>query len=596
MPVPKPRDENGFALFMVLVILMAVAVVSLGSVMLMGSSRIIAGYEAKQSVLEATANAGLEEGRALLNAYPAYYPDSLYTTIENRVAVKDAAGAVVPGIFRSTYVGPTAKVGGEDGVNASLITVAEDAGGKKMIRRAVLSQESFAKYAYFTNSEGSNIYFGGGDVLTGPVHSNDQIKIHATGARFAGPGSVTTAKTVLNPGYGTFEEGYTEQVQRIELPTLADLQRLKARALEGQTAFTEQPGNGAPDNNSARLRIEFVTIDIDSDGQIEAGEGAFKVYSAKQADWVMARPQSGVSSGAQQMNANRPVYCGAYTGTTFVTARESATVAQQLQNGTGRCLLGGSDSLSTSAAARAYEQSQNVQGRWQLRPYPWANMPAAVAARADKDVLFPLNEASPNFKGVIYVDGSVAVSGVLRGRVTIAATGGIYIVDDLTYANAPGSSANCGNADMLGLFAGGNILVSDNFLNSPSTPTAGGSNYYFYGNPRAPGVTMDAVVLTLNSFSAENYNKGATSTISCGSTPWGRGCLNLGGGIIQGTRAAVAQASGTGYLKRYQYDVCAGRKPPPYFPTTGRFTKGRFFEMDPVGFEIGRAFRSLVTN
>ena len=68
------------------------------------------------------------------------------------------------------------------------------------------------------------------------------------------------------------------------------------------------------------------------------------------------------------------------------------------------------------------------------------------------------------------------------------------------------------------------------------------------------------------------------------------------GGIIQSRRGAVGQQSWigvTGYLKRYEYDACAATNPPPYFPTTGYFGRGRQYEIDPVGFDVGRLFEAI---
>jgi hypothetical protein len=46
----------------------------------------------------------------------------------------------------------------------------------------------------------------------------------------------------------------------------------------------------------------------------------------------------------------------------------------------------------------------------------------------------------------------------------------------------------------------------------------------------------------------------------------------------------------------YTYDRCAVRNPPPYFPTTGRFIDNRYLELDPVGFNPGTYFRTLIPN
>ena len=77
---------------------------------------------------------------------------------------------------------------------------------------------------------------------------------------------------------------------------------------------------------------------------------------------------------------------------------------------------------------------------------------------------------------------------------------------------------------------------------------------------------------------------------SCGATVWGRGCLLLTGGIVQRTRGPVGTAGGTGNLKRYSFNSCALTDPPPYFPATGHFARNRFYELDPVGFNVATWF------
>jgi hypothetical protein len=209
---------------------------------------------------------------------------------------------------------------------------------------------------------------------------------------------------------------------------------------------------------------------------------------------------------------------------------------------------------------------------------------AAVAGQPDANYLIPINRAgNPDFKGVIFVDGDVSISGTLRGRVTVAATGSIHIVDDLVYASDPGLGT-C--ADLMGMFAANDVIVSDNTLNAPVIPT--GSTYYEYDD--TDDEYIHGVVLALSNFTVENYDAGSSNTSACETTPWGRGCLYLTGGIIQRERGAVGLTSGRGYLKRYSYDQCAATQPPPYFPTTGHFVRGALYEVDPVGFDIAEFF------
>jgi hypothetical protein len=255
-----------------------------------------------------------------------------------------------------------------------------------------------------------------------------------------------------------------------------------------------------------------------------------------------------------------------------------------LQQVSRQCFLGGSDILFDAGFT-----VNDGTGHWLA--WPGAVAPQ-VAFRPDAAYLFPITRAlNPNFKGVIYVAGDVVISGVLRGRVTVAATGNVVIGDDVTYATDPGAGT-CG--DMLGLFAGGDVIVSDNTINAPFQ--VGGVNpYRTYDN--TSDEFIHAVVLALNIFRVENHDQGAdrldAGGEACQGTAWGRGCLFLTGGIIQFQRGAVGTTGGTGNLKRYAYSQCGLTDPPPYFPTTGYFDRGRLYEVNPVGFDVAALFTML---
>jgi hypothetical protein len=560
-------NEEGLALLLVLFVLLAVGAMAIGAVAVAGNAGLIAAYEDQQSEMEAVADAGIEEARARINGDPQLYPDSGYAMLENGVAVTDADGAAIPGVRRWTYAGPSGVRTGQFGVFGSVVSVAEAPGGDRVIRRGDIVQESFAKYAYFTDVEPATISFGGGDQIQGPVHTNDVLKIYSTRATFRGPGMVTTAQTITGKAYGTFLEGYQERAARIPMPTTAELSRLRGYAAAGGTAFNA-PTGGNPDE--ARIRIEFLTITV-------AGkrEGFFKVYESSQADWLMANmPGSGWPSSEN---------CGAYDSSgRFVASKDAGgnnnTKRDWLKRTNRRCFLGGDSILGASSA-----------GAWRTRPTAWPNMPAEIAARADRNFLFPLSrDYNVNFKGVIHVTGRVAVSGTLRGRVTLASTGTTFIVDDLRYATDPGSGT-CD--DILGLFSGGDIVVADNTINTPQQVETNGAYYSF---DDTPSEFMHAVLLSLNSFTVQGYDGGPTNADRCESVNWGRGCLYLTGGVIQQERGPVGTSAGHGYLKRYSYDGCAYTNPPPYFPTTGRFGRARYFEVDPTGFDV-RAYFDRIT-
>lgn len=570
-------DREGFALALVLVIVMAVAGVAAGAALMGSSSFAMTLQEERRGLMVAAANAGLERGRAMINGDKSLYPDSLYNTIENGVVVLDANGTVIPGLRRWTYVGPSGITSGQYGVFGSIVSVVEDANGDRIIRRLEVMQESFAKYAYFTDIDfTANIWFGGGDQLFGPVHSNDSIGILASGATFHK--RLTTAKYIVNQNNGTYHDVVKEFAKYIPMPQTADLNKLAAYANMGGTRITSSNTGGAA---QATTRIEFIPVDLDSDGFFDGPEEGFmRVY------------QAGGSAGARYIVADTtsgssPYYpdnCGDYHSGTFVRAGQSHsghTQAQSLNRATSRCYLGGTDSL--------FNGFQAVDPLGYGGYVAWTGPThSGLSGRPDKDYLWPLSRSvNPNFKGVIFVDGKVVIHGRLRGRITLAATNNIIIGDDITYVTDPGTGT-C--ADILGLFSATDIVVADNALNSPFRPP-GTSNYKTFDS--SSDEIIHAVVLALDNFYAENHDLGPTDFEDCNGVDWGRGCLRLTGGVIQRQRGPVGLGSGRGYLKQYSYDACAASNPPPYFPTTGHFIANRYFDIDPTGFNIAALFASL---
>jgi hypothetical protein len=595
------RSERGIALITVLMIAMVVAVISVSAALVSSNAKLINAYGDRQSKLEAAADAGIDLVRSQINGNKALYPDTGgYRVFENGVAVYDASGAVIPGLSRWLYAGPTGNHTGQYGVFGSVVSIVQDNTGNKVVRRGEIVQESFAKYAYFTNLEGS-IVFGGGDQIWGPVHSNDQIKINNSTPvpQVIFHGTVETASTITNKTKGQFDQGYTENAPTIPMPGTADLSKLRTQAQIGGTAFV---GNSNGAAGQATTRIEFIAIDIDG-----VKEGFIRVYQSTDYAYVVAsRPGSSLQTskncghwgGANSKHNNTFALASAHTGGSgSETASQWGTWQNSLTTANyKRCYLGGSDSLLNKSVTTPIPLNwtawtpTDAYGGYVARPGA-AYTNAVLAARADQQYLFALTRTlNPNFKGVIFVDGKVAVSGQVRGKLTMAATDNIIIADDIKYVNDPGAGT-C--LDILGLFSGTDVVVADNSINAPVQPTGSGS-YYTYDETRDEYI--HGVVLALDNFTVENYNSGSSSDEPCGTTAWGRGCLYLSGGIIQVSRGAVGTTGGTGYLKRYSYDQCAAGNPPPYFPTTGHFNRGRYYEVDPTNFSVSKYYDLLTPN
>ena len=582
----KHTSERGFVMVMTMLIVLVISSLVTAAVVV-GSNHLLAHrYYERQSVLETSADAGLELARARINGDPLVYPDSGYSVLESGAPVRDGDGVVIPGVQRWLYAGPTGVTSGQYGFFGSVVSVVRDDGGGAAIRRSQINQESFAKFAYFTDIEPTNISFGGGDVIFGPVHSNSELKIYSSGATFHG--DVRTAKWVQGGGYGTFAQGYEEYVAPIPMPATADLTKLQAQAAAGETSFMGD-SNGLM--GEATTRIEFMALDLNGDGdKTDPDEGFFRVYRSPNSDWVVGN----VTTTTERVRVGKrwrtvmttdmltSQNCGWTDGIGVfrVAARFPPATAQAgLESATRRCYLGGSDELNGGFV------QTDANGAW----VPWTgDRHPGLSGRADAGFLFPLSRAyNPGFKGVIYVQGKVAISGEVRGQVTVAASDDIVLADDLVYATDPGAGT-C--QDIMGIFSGDKVVISDNTLNAPVSP-APGSAIRTYDDTKDE--FFHGVILALDIFTVENYGTGARIEEPCEARLWGRGCIYLTGGIIQKIRGAVGTSAGTGGLKRYAYDPCAATSPPPYFPTTGHFVKGQYYHVDPTNFSVAAYYAQL---
>ncbi len=157
-----------------------------------------------------------------------------------------------------------------------------------------------------------------------------------------------------------------------------------------------------------------------------------------------------------------------------------------------------------------------------------------------------------SFNGVVYVDGGVEIEGVLDGNLTVATSGTISIVDDVTYYASDGEGPVPGCDDIMGLVSESNIVVESNYANSSDC-------------------TIHAHLMALGtSFEVEDYNYGGP-----------RGTLTVHGGIVQRYRGCVGtgRLDGdtiqiySGYAKSYHYDHRFDQVQPPGYLLTGKYYK-----------------------
>lgn len=670
---PHGTGRRGSALILTLVLTLGLASLATSAIYLGSNARLITDSYDRDRDLRYSAEAVLAIGKSMLNSDPNAVPFGVDTTVFQDRPVNGADSLPVPGVTTSLYIGRTSSNTGQFGAFVSVVAIAKNSSGAQVIRRLELAQESFAKFAYWSNQESNNgqpIFFDKNDQLWGPVWSNDMIRIGPNGgAHFHD--DVGTAATVSSPGYGIFDKGYSENKKPIQMPPPSSLNYLAAYASAG--SFNFDLGVASPPMvDQVMSRIEFVAKPVDDpanpDSISGANDGFFRIYTATAtggAKWLRGdfTPDNCgasyvfVSTNGTGRSATTRVdtlfvplsehrsrwfvnalnESNLYTQSTIAsltkdsintgTSKSPTYVRNNLQavvlaQPSARCYLGGDPHLRAvnlrgsptytlavnsgakngngTAAALGLAgndttftggDANSTMGSWKKWP---ANPVPNLTARwpGEAPYLFPLSRAfNPSTKGVIYVNGTVGISGTLRGRVTLYASGNVAVLDDLKYVTDPALN-KC--SDILGVISANDIMVADNALNDPPDISGGGM---FLNMDDTKDLYLDGVLMAMHTaFGAEHYNTGAANVNNCQTVPSGRGCLFLNGGIIQQQRGPVGYGNaswGTGYVKRYSYDKCALYNPPPYFPTTGRYTDNRYYELDPAGFDVTKLFTTL---
>ena len=617
--------RRGFALVAVLLIAMVATVLALASGMMAMSSKLVQTGSDRAASVDDAAISALAIERSRLNARLDTVPLEGYLTVANNQSVGG-------GITRSIWI---SRIGnsdslanvGEFGVQAEVVAQAKDAFGNTTILREQMYQESFARYAAFTDKARSTagwlLYWALGAQAQGPVHSNDTIYVWSGSTpspQATFHDVVTTAAVVSNKSFALFKKGPpTEKIAKIPMPTSADLNVLKTIA--GKAGYSFTPNVVTGDSALATMRIEFLAIDADGDGNTTGpDDGFFRVFQTKAgsplgAGYATARPPvpPTAASGAPvpagsavpidsllySPNCGRVEIVGGRSAVPVtmraIPHRAAGSYGDRMQdkanafdNNATRCFLGGDERLSPTGVFQAADSG----GYWM--PRTSGSLPPAVAARADADYLWPLSPAyNYNFRGVIFVEGKVAVSGVVRGRVTVASRNVMVIAHNLTQATSPAvvTGICTPDDDVVGLMAGEYVMYSDNTLATPQGRRTGstGSAWSwprkdFDPSPNSPDVMIHASVLALKSVAAENASPP-------GGTPANRfvkrGTTRLIGGTIETRTGQTGTMSGVnlhGYHDDLSYNRCLLQYPPPYFPTTGRWTRSQFFVVNPQGF------------
>jgi len=634
MRLVSHHRRAGSALILVLVTTAGLAALAVSAVFLSSSSGLMSRYYDRERDYRYAAEEALGLGQAqLARDTSLHLPDSGYVLLMTNAPIYDAFGNPIPHVLVNLYVGLSGNTTGQFGEFASLVAEVQDSTGtKRYVRRLELQAENFARFAMFTNTW-PGVCYGTGEFIRGVGWSNGNWQSCGNPTYYD---TISAAGNVT--GGGTFVVGYHTHVTPIPFPTVGRLAQLPINAANANYSFTPNAVGGS--------RIEFVPINLNpavDSTATDADEGFFRVFEDTVSfttgrayyidpivhddqcgDWhvingenqffpyvvhsqpwfqglmLAAAPAGGGLTPAQLAADTTGVPNGRVTVMSHTTPRQARCypagdphlVAVERNTASGYVATdttkGGDDTTFTPVTRTGY---------WRAWP---GTVPAPLAAltsrtAAEKAYLFPLYRGyNANTKGVIYFNGDVAASGVLRGFVTVYASGNVWFTDDLTYVQDP-AAVLCAN--LLGVIAGQNVWIADNAIQSPQNPSnpanpTGPANSMFMSDNK--DFLLDGVTLSLTgTVGVENWNIHAMNMTTCNGRSVGRGCIAQIGGVIEQFISPTFNGAGSGFAENRGVDQCMMQESPPYFPLTGRYAANRFFEMDPARYQVDSLYARL---
>ncbi|MBO1740301.1 hypothetical protein [Leifsonia sp. TF02-11] len=376
------------------------------------------------------------------------------------------------------------------------------------------------KYYWAGRGSGcSEIAFDGGDVVNGPVHSNDAIRICS--AEFTQ--SVTTA---YNPATGPRY-----------VPKNSSGSNCTGQTFDDPNAPTYSPVVGMPPTN-ASMKNEVrsdLPVDVPRPGCLYTGPTSI-VYNSNgtmtiRSPWTKSTQVSGSPATGP---AQTPAMCGTLgTGTGQLGSPGGATIPVIPQN-----LVFVQNVPSTVGDPNYWAANAWPGSATGLNCAVTSGTLACKGASGQANgngLGYPMtNEVAPSSTSYQPRVGDVFIKGTLKGAETVYADNYIYVTGNLTYNDA--------NSDILGL-VGNNAIFVYNPMNSSNQKLLSDTDR-----------EIDAAILSVaHTFQVQNYSVGGN-----------RGTLTVKGAIAQKFRGIVRNGS-NGYIKNYVYDPRFRYLAPPKF-------------------------------
>ncbi|MDJ0337773.1 hypothetical protein [Cryobacterium sp. PH31-O1] len=345
----------------------------------------------------------------------------------------------------------------------------------------------------------SDVAFGGGDVVNGPVHSNDTLRV--CDATFNG--RVTTGNPAL-PGVNYRREN------------------------SNGSPCGGQVFNGGPPQNSPVIAMPATNASLQGETRTDAGvaepgclyTGPTSIVLNTGGTMTIRSPWSKATrvAGEPATSGSTPAACGMPgTGAGALGSAVGATVP----------VLDANLLFVQSVPLLAADPNFTSDTAWPVGQ-------SAATCAGGNGLGFPLaNEdvaSVPTSYGCRH--GDAFVKGTLAGTMTVATDNFVYVTGDITYEDAA--------ADVLGLVAQNALWIWNPVCAGGSCPAGGGA--ILPDNRR-----IDAAMLSLDhTVQVQNYNRGGE-----------QGVLTINGSLAQKYRGIVHSTVGgvgNGYIKNYTYD------------------------------------------
>ncbi|NMR20162.1 hypothetical protein [Cellulomonas fimi] len=576
LQTPIEDRERGIAMIMVIGVgaVLAGLVVAAISYSLGGLRKARSDQDWNAAI--AAAYAGVEEYQSRLANDTGYFlsgnPSSTFSnpTAATPAPVKLPTGAATNSAFGVGATGTWAEVPGSSGaaqyryeidnsrfnIDGTLrLRSTGRSGDETRTIVADLKQQGFIDFLYFTDYEVmdptalnptstancairypgsrpgcSTIYFGGADVIKGPLHTNDTIQTNGA-AKFQG--KTTTGWQNPSGGANYLKSGTT--------PTFS---------VPGDPSV--MPIIGMPPTNS-QIKKETRTdlADVPNPGCLYTGPTSITFTSDGKMQVISPWTKATRIGNAADSTGTSPAACGtpgsAGLAKTTVTGGSTKYVGQEVTVFPNMVIY----------VQNVPNASGNVNGTPSSDTPPFSS---TVKCESNGNSLgYPVSKEDLPFTNAYGCkNGDAFVEGTVKGNVTVAAENYIYVTDDLEYEDD--------TEDMLGLI-GNNAVWVWNPMDG-NKPLNGSKNR-----------KIDAAILSVaHTFMVQNYNKGNDD----------RGTLSVYGAIAQKFRGPVGTGSGasmsTGYGKDYVYDERFRYTAPPKFlsPVTTTYGVNVWVEVSPV--------------